>query len=96
MASWIAQHTSRLRPIACGYVSTTHNPMRVAEQVATLDHMTGGRLCFGVVRGYQHRWVDQFKIRPDLAAVGKWNRGTDTDAYNRRSSRSSWMWCSRP
>ena len=84
MASWIAQHTAKLRPIACGYVSTTHNPMRVAEQVATLDHMTGGRLCFGVVRGYQHRWVDQFKIRPDLAAVGKWNRGTDEDAYNRR------------
>ncbi|WP_420625094.1 LLM class flavin-dependent oxidoreductase [Candidatus Poriferisodalis sp.] len=84
MASWIAQHTSRLRPIACGYVSTTHNPLRVAEQVATLDHMTGGRLCFGAVRGYQHRWVDQFKIRPDLAAVGKWNRGTYEDEYNRR------------
>lgn len=84
MATWIANHSERLRPIACGYVSTTHNPLRVAEQVATLDHMTGGRLCFGVVRGYQHRWVDQFKIRPDLAAVGTWNKNTDVDEYNRR------------
>ncbi|HCB33802.1 MAG TPA: LLM class flavin-dependent oxidoreductase [Acidimicrobiaceae bacterium] len=84
MASWIARHSERLRPIACGFVSTTHNPLRVAEQVATLDHMTAGRLCFGAVRGYQHRWVDQLKIRPDLAAVGTWNKNTDVDEYNRR------------
>lgn len=83
MASWITQHTERLRAIACGFVSTTHNPLRVAEQIATLDHMTGGRLGVGIVRGYQHRWVDQFKIRPDLAAVGKWNKDTDVDVYNR-------------
>jgi len=84
MASWITQHTERLRAIACGWVSTTHNPLRAAEQMATLDHMTGGRLGVGIVRGYQHRWVEQFKIRDDLAAVGKWNKDTDVDAYNRR------------
>jgi alkanesulfonate monooxygenase SsuD/methylene tetrahydromethanopterin reductase-like flavin-dependent oxidoreductase (luciferase family) len=84
MALWIAQHTTSLRPISCGFVSTTHNPLRVAEQIATLDHMTGGRLGVGIVRGYQHRWVEQFKIRPDLAAVGKWNKDTEVDVYNRR------------
>jgi alkanesulfonate monooxygenase SsuD/methylene tetrahydromethanopterin reductase-like flavin-dependent oxidoreductase (luciferase family) len=46
--------------------------------------MTGGRLGVGIVRGYQHRWVDQLKIRPDLAAVGHWNKDTDIDEYNRR------------
>ncbi|MDG2112553.1 MAG: LLM class flavin-dependent oxidoreductase [Actinomycetota bacterium] len=84
MAMWIAQHTEALRVISCGYVAPTHNPLRVAEQIATLDHMTGGRLGVGVVRGYQHRWVEQFKIRPDLAAVGKWNKDTDVDLHNRR------------
>ncbi|MGY9072099.1 MAG: LLM class flavin-dependent oxidoreductase [Acidimicrobiales bacterium] len=84
MASWIAQHTEAIRIISCGFVSTTHNPLRVAEQISTLDHMTGGRLGVGMVRGYQHRWVDQFKVRPDLAAVGKWNKNTEVDDYNRR------------
>ena len=84
MASWIANATEQLRVISCGFVSTTHNPLRVAEQISTLDHMTGGRLGIGIVRGYQHRWVDQLKIRPDLAAVGHWNKDTDIDEYNRR------------
>ncbi|MDE0847015.1 MAG: LLM class flavin-dependent oxidoreductase [Actinomycetota bacterium] len=84
MASWIANATERLRIISCGYVSTTHNPLRVAEQIATLDHMTGGRLGFGIVRGYQHRWVEQLKIRPELAAVGHWNKDTEIDVLNRR------------
>ena len=72
--------------ISCGFVSTTHNPLRVAEQISTLDHMTGGRLGVGIVRGYQHRWVDQLKIRPDLSAVGFWNKDSDVDEYNRRFS----------
>ena len=84
MASWIANATEQLRVISCGFVSTTHNPLRVAEQISTLDHMTGGRLGIGIVRGYQHRWVDQLKIRPDLAAVGHWNKDTDVDEFNRR------------
>ncbi|MFL2986173.1 MAG: LLM class flavin-dependent oxidoreductase [Candidatus Poriferisodalaceae bacterium] len=84
MASWVANATEQLRVISCGFVSTTHNPLRVAEQISTLDHMTGGRLGVGIVRGYQHRWVDQFKIRPDLSAVGHWNKDTDVDEYNRR------------
>ena len=37
-----------------------------------------------MVRGYQHRWVDQLKIRPDLSAVGHWNKDTEVDDYNRR------------
>ena len=84
MASWIGQHTERLRVIPCGFVSTTHNPLRVAENITTMDHMLRGRLGVGIVRGYQHRWVDQLKIRPDLAAVGKWNKNTEVDEYNRR------------
>ncbi|TMA99452.1 MAG: LLM class flavin-dependent oxidoreductase, partial [Deltaproteobacteria bacterium] len=35
-----------------------HNPIRVAEEIAMLDHMTGGRANAGFARGYQRRWVD--------------------------------------
>jgi len=34
------------------------NPIRVAEDIAMLDHMTGGRANAGFACGYQRRWVD--------------------------------------
>ena len=43
MGMWLGQHTKRLRVITCGFVSTTHNPLRTAESIATMDHMLGGR-----------------------------------------------------
>ena len=83
MSMWLGSHTERLRVITCGYVSTTHNPLRVAENIATLDHMLKGRLGVGLVRGYQARWVENFKIRSDLSAVGSWNKDSDVDKFNR-------------
>lgn len=83
MAMWLGSHSERLRVVTCGFVSTTHNPLRVAENIATLDHMLKGRFGVGLVRGYQARWVENFKIRPDLAAVGEWNKDSDVDQYNR-------------
>ena len=43
-----------------GYTMTTHNPVRVAEEIATLDHMLKGRLFVGFTRGYHARWVDSY------------------------------------
>ncbi len=83
MGMWIGRHTKRLRVITCGFVSTTHNPLRVAEDIATMDHMLGGRFGVGLVRGYQARWVENFKIRDDLNAVGPWNKDSPADAANR-------------
>ena len=83
MAMWLGQHSKRLRVITCGFVTTTHNPLRAAEQIATLDHMLDGRFGVGFVRGYQARWVDNFRIRDDLAAVGPWNKDSADDALNR-------------
>ena len=83
LAMWLGMHSRRLKVISCGWVSTTHNPLRSAEYISTLDHMLKGRFSFGMVRGYQYRWVDNFKIRPDLAAVGPWNKDTPEDDLNR-------------
>jgi alkanesulfonate monooxygenase SsuD/methylene tetrahydromethanopterin reductase-like flavin-dependent oxidoreductase (luciferase family) len=83
MSMWLGRHSERLRVITCGFVSTTHNPLRTAESIATLDHMHKGRFGFGLVRGYQHRWVGNFKIRDDLDAIGPWNKDTPVDDLNR-------------
>jgi alkanesulfonate monooxygenase SsuD/methylene tetrahydromethanopterin reductase-like flavin-dependent oxidoreductase (luciferase family) len=83
LSLWLGQHRERLRIITCGYVSTTHHPLRVAENIATLDHMHRGRFGVGLVRGYQARWVENFKVRPDVGAVGFWNKGGPDDDRNR-------------
>lgn len=80
---FIGQHSRRLRVITCGFVSTTHNPLRTAESIATMDHMLGGRFGVGLVRGYQARWVNCYRVRPDLAPVGPWNRNSEEDDLNR-------------
>ena len=72
-----------MKVISCGFVSTAHNPLRAAETIATLDNMLRGRFAFGLVRGYQYRWVENFKVRPGLAAVGPWNKNSPADDANR-------------
>ncbi len=83
MAMFLGQHTKRLKIISCGWVSSAHNPLRAAETIATLDHMLRGRFAFGLVRGYQYRWVENFKVKPDIAAVGPWNKDSAEDLRNR-------------
>jgi alkanesulfonate monooxygenase SsuD/methylene tetrahydromethanopterin reductase-like flavin-dependent oxidoreductase (luciferase family) len=55
---FVGLQTKRIRVGQLGIVLPTHNPIRVAEDVAMLDHMTGGRANAGFARGYQRRWVD--------------------------------------
>jgi alkanesulfonate monooxygenase SsuD/methylene tetrahydromethanopterin reductase-like flavin-dependent oxidoreductase (luciferase family) len=55
---FFAMQTKRIRVGQLGIVLPAANPIRVAEDIAMLDHMTGGRACAGFARGYQRRWVD--------------------------------------
>ena len=55
---FIAMNTKRIRVGQLGIVLPTQNPLRVAEDIAMLDHMSGGRANAGFARGYQRRWVD--------------------------------------
>jgi alkanesulfonate monooxygenase SsuD/methylene tetrahydromethanopterin reductase-like flavin-dependent oxidoreductase (luciferase family) len=52
---YLAQHTSRLRHGQMGLVLPNWNPLRLAEDIAVADHLTGGRLDVGLARGYQTR-----------------------------------------
>lgn len=83
MGMWIGQHSKRLRVITCGFVSTVHNPLRTAEAIATMDNMLKGRFGVGLVRGYQHRWVENLKAKPEFDAVGPWNKNQEADIRNR-------------
>ena len=44
-----------------------HNPVLLAEQAATLDLISGGRLDFGVGKGYRHSEFHGFRIPPEEA-----------------------------
>ncbi|MHB8574037.1 MAG: LLM class flavin-dependent oxidoreductase [Dehalococcoidia bacterium] len=55
---FVALHTKRIRVGQLGIVLPANNPLRVAEDIAMLDHMSGGRANAGFARGYQRRWVD--------------------------------------
>jgi alkanesulfonate monooxygenase SsuD/methylene tetrahydromethanopterin reductase-like flavin-dependent oxidoreductase (luciferase family) len=57
---FVGLHSKRLMAGTMGYTMTTHNPVRVAEEIATLDHMLQGRLFVGFTRGYHARWVDSY------------------------------------
>jgi len=58
---YFAMQTKRIRVGQLGIVLPAANPIRVAEDIAMLDHMTGGRACAGFARGYQ-RSAARFRI----------------------------------
>lgn len=47
----VAKRTSRMRLGVMGNIVPFHNPRRLAEEIAMLDHLTGGRLEVGLGRG---------------------------------------------
>jgi alkanesulfonate monooxygenase SsuD/methylene tetrahydromethanopterin reductase-like flavin-dependent oxidoreductase (luciferase family) len=60
LAVHLAHLTSRLR-IGCGFnITPMWHPLRLAEDFATADVLTGGRVTFGVGRGYHTREVETF------------------------------------
>ena len=60
IAVHLAHLTSRLRT-GCGFnITPMWHPLRLAEDYATADILTGGRTIFGVGRGYHTREVETF------------------------------------
>lgn len=56
-AYWAAI-TKNIRVGQLGYVMSTQNPIRVAEETAIIDHLSKGRSFVGFARGYQSRWTN--------------------------------------
>jgi alkanesulfonate monooxygenase SsuD/methylene tetrahydromethanopterin reductase-like flavin-dependent oxidoreductase (luciferase family) len=56
----IAARTKRIRLAQAANIITWWHPLRIAEQAAMLDVISGGRLEFGIGRGYQPRENEVF------------------------------------
>jgi alkanesulfonate monooxygenase SsuD/methylene tetrahydromethanopterin reductase-like flavin-dependent oxidoreductase (luciferase family) len=60
MALHLAHRTNDIK-IGCGFnITPMWHPLRLAEDFATADILTGGRIVFGVGRGYHTREVETF------------------------------------
>ncbi len=57
---FVAQHTKSMRVGQLGMNLTAVNPIQLAENIAMLDHFTGGRVFAGFSRGNTQRWVGTF------------------------------------
>ena len=54
-------HLTKNLKFGCGFnVNPMWHPLRLAEDYATADILTGGRIIFGIGRGYHSREVDTF------------------------------------
>jgi alkanesulfonate monooxygenase SsuD/methylene tetrahydromethanopterin reductase-like flavin-dependent oxidoreductase (luciferase family) len=63
----LAMRTKTLRLGTAVMVLPWHNPVLLAEQAATLDLISGGRLDFGIGKGYRHNEFVGFGIKQDEA-----------------------------
>lgn len=63
--AYVAARTTRIRLAPAVTVLPLHHPIRVAEQWATLDLLSGGRVDFAAGRGYDRREYQPFNVNFD-------------------------------
>src|ERR1700682_6637041 len=63
----VAQRTRRLRLGALVYVLPAHHPLRLAEEICMLDHLSQGRIEVGIGRGASAHELQYFGVDPDQA-----------------------------
>jgi alkanesulfonate monooxygenase SsuD/methylene tetrahydromethanopterin reductase-like flavin-dependent oxidoreductase (luciferase family) len=81
ICSYLAGQTSRINIGALGYVMSTQDAIRVAEECAVIDHLTRGRFWAGFSRGYQSRWTNI--IGQHIGGVATASDGGAADQQNR-------------
>jgi len=98
VASAIASRTRRMRVGLAVQVLPLNNPLRIAEEVATVDHISQGRFDFGIGRSGFPRVYDIYGV-PYAESQGRfqepskssWRRGKASRSATRESSTSSRM-----
>ena len=62
LSQWLSQFTTRIK-FGCAFnVLPMWHPIRLAEDFAMVDILTGGRVIFGIGRGYHTREVESFGV----------------------------------
>src|SRR6188508_1537616 len=85
LLTWVAARTSTLRLGTAVLVLTWHNPVLLAEQAATIDLLSGGRLEFGVGKGYRQAEFASFGI-PQEEADARFDEGLELIVKARTSN----------
>ena len=86
---YVAQHTERMRVGQLGMNLTVVNPIQLAENLAMLDHFTGGRMFAGFSRGNTPRWTATFGQHIDVMSTE--SDKSDADQRNRRAFYENWQ-----
>jgi alkanesulfonate monooxygenase SsuD/methylene tetrahydromethanopterin reductase-like flavin-dependent oxidoreductase (luciferase family) len=76
LLSYLAARTQRIRLGTAVVVLPWHNPVLIAEQAATLDLLSGGRLDLGVGKGYRTAEFHGFCI-PQSEATERFNEAIE-------------------
>jgi luciferase family oxidoreductase group 1 len=76
LATYIAAKTTRLRVGTAVIVVPLHHPLIVAEEIATLDLLAGGRIDVGLGRGYQHYEFERLGLELDTGRA-RWEESVD-------------------
>ncbi|HEY2773216.1 MAG TPA: LLM class flavin-dependent oxidoreductase [Candidatus Binatia bacterium] len=65
--AWLAAKTSRIGLATGAVILPWNDPIRVAEKLSVLDHLSGGRAIFGMGRGLARREYQGFDIDMDTS-----------------------------
>jgi luciferase family oxidoreductase group 1 len=76
LATYIAAKTTRLRVGTAVIVVPLHHPLIVAEEIATLDLLAGGRVDIGLGRGYQQYEFARLGLELNTARA-RWEESVD-------------------
>ena len=76
LATYIAAKTTRLRVGTAVIVVPLHHPLVVAEEIATLDLLAGGRIDVGLGRGYQHYEFERLGLELESGRA-RWEEAVD-------------------
>lgn len=85
----LAARTKRIKFAPLALVLTTWDPIRAAEELAVLDHLTKGRLMAGFARGYQDRWVGV--LGQKYRVKGTQSDKSQINERNRRLFEQNWQ-----
>jgi alkanesulfonate monooxygenase SsuD/methylene tetrahydromethanopterin reductase-like flavin-dependent oxidoreductase (luciferase family) len=86
LLTWVAAKTKTLRLGTAVMVLPWHNPVLLAEQAATIDLLSGGRLDFGVGKGYRHNEFAGFCV-PMAEADARFSESLDVIVKSWTSTR---------
>jgi alkanesulfonate monooxygenase SsuD/methylene tetrahydromethanopterin reductase-like flavin-dependent oxidoreductase (luciferase family) len=76
LLTWVGARTTTLRLGTAVIVLAWHNPVLLAEQAATLDLLSGGRLDFGIGKGYRYNEFAGFAM-PMEEADGRFDESLE-------------------